>query len=867
MPGRFPVWTACIVLFGTMMLAGGRAGGQPVGPERDQPSGFRPPSVPLVTHDPYFSVWSPADRLTDAATVHWTGKRHALTGMVVVDDDVYRLVGPDPQGVPTMEQTGLTVLPTRTIYTFRSPQVKLALTFMSPLLPSDLDLMSRPVTYVTCNVQSADGKPHRVSVRFDVSGEWTVNTPDQAVTWSEASVPGLSAVRMGSVEQRILARKGDDLRIEWGYLYLAAPRAASTTVELVSGPAGRLRFTGARVPLPQLDAPLPAADAPVMACTFDYGEVGAEPVSRYLMLAYDDLYSIRYFGKRLRPYWRRNGAEAADILQAAQQDYAELVRRCERFDRELMSDMTRLGGEKYAQIGALAYRQCLAANKIVADSNGLPLMFSKENFSNGCIGTVDIAYPMSPQLLLTSPTLMKATLVPVLDYASSPRWKWPFAPHDLGTYPFAEGQVYGGGERTEENQMPVEESGNMLLLLAAVAKIDGTADFAARYWPVITRWAEYLVSKGFDPDKQLCTDDFAGHLAHNVNLSAKAILGIAGYAMLAEMQGKQDVAARFRKTAEDFAARWMKEAADGDHYRLAFDKPGTWSQKYNLVWDRVLGLNLFPAEVVRGEVAYYRKMQNRYGLPLDNRDTYTKLDWILWSAVLTGSPEDFDALVAPVWDFLNVTPDRVPMTDWYRTTDARKVGFQARAVVGGVFMRLLDDMAVWKKWAAAAERIQGDWAPLPEPPKVHHIVPTAREQETRWRFTLTRPADGWYAVGFDDSKWREGVAGFGTRGTPGATVRTRWNQPEIWLRREIELKDTRISEPRLLIHHDEDAEVYINGKLAAKLSGYTTDYEIVEISPEALAALKPGRNLLAVHCRQTGGGQYIDVGLVSVTGD
>jgi len=405
--------------------------------------------------------------------------------------------------------------------------------------------------------------------------------------------------------------------------------------------------------------------------------------------------------------------EAADLLKVSAKEYASLNEACRKFDHELLEDLSRAGGPKYAQIGALAYRQCLAANKVAADANGQPLLFPKENFSNGCIATVDVIYPMLPQFLLTSPALAKASLVPILDYAVSPYWKFPFAPHDIGTYPHATGQVYGAGEKSEKDQMPVEESGNMLLLIAAVAKIDGNADFAAKYWPQLTKWAEYLKSKGFDPENQLCTDDFAGHLAHNVNLSAKAILGLGAYAMLCEMKGDKAAATEYRKLAESFVVEWVKQADDGDHYRLAYDRPGSWSQKYNIVWDRLLGLKLFPEAVAKKELAYYRTMQKAYGLPLDSRETYTKLDWIIWTATLTGSREDFDALIAPIYDFLNESTSRVPMTDWYRTTDARMVGFRARSVVGGVFIKLLDDPAVWTKWTKQAGGVKGNWAPLP----------------------------------------------------------------------------------------------------------------------------------------------------------
>jgi hypothetical protein len=237
---------------------------------------------------------------------------------------------------------------------------------------------------------------------------------------------------------------------------------------------------------------------------------------------------------------------------------------------------------------------------------------------------------------------------------------------------------------------------------SSAAELTGAPRFsgAPQGSPVLSRWAGYLKDKGLDPENQLSTDDFAGHLAHNANLSIKAILALDAYGVLCDMTGRAQDAAAYHNMARDFARKWARLANDGGHYRLAFDKPGTWSQKYNLVWDRVLNLDVFPAGIARSEIAFYKTKQNQFGLPLDNRRDYTKLDWILWTATIAEDRADFDAFVAPVYRFLNESPSRVPMTDWYSTVSGKQQGFQARSVIGGVFVKMLSDPAMWKKWAS-----------------------------------------------------------------------------------------------------------------------------------------------------------------------
>lgn len=683
---------------------------------------FRPPSVPLVAHDPYFSIWSPADRLYDRETVHWTGKEQPLHSIVRIDGKAFRLMGSVPGSLEPVKQTEVTVFPTRTVYNFKNEQVNIKLIFTTPALLSNLDVLSRPITYLTWKIKSVDGKDHEVQVYFDCSGEVAVNTPDQSLEWDSPAISGLQTSRIGNPDQPVLQKKGDDLRIDWGFLYLSVVEDQKPQTKI----GGRDKLMRNFISLGDLSSvsnltqPRTAKDEKVsMAIVWNVGKINSSESTRWAMLGYDDQYSIRYFDVNLQAWWKRNGMSMNELLPLAAKEYNTLQTACADFDADLLKDLESVGGSKYATMNALVYRQCLAAHKLVADSKGMPLIFSKENFSNGCIATVDVIYPAAPFFFLFSPALTKAMLQPNFDYAASARWKFPFAPHDLGTYPHATGQAYGGGEKTEDDQMPVEETGNMIIMTAVLAKMEGNASYAEANWPVIEKWSNYLLSKGFDPENQLCTDDFAGHLAHNINLSAKAIVALGSYAMLCDMTGRKDKATQVRKKAEIMVKEWVNQATEGDHTKLAFDRPGTWSQKYNLVWDRILGLNLFPNDVVQHEIEFYKKRQAEFGLPLDSRERYTKNDWITWTATLADNENDFKTLFDPVYLFAETTPQRVPVSDWYITDNAFMVGFQARSVVGGFFIKMLSNNNIWTKWIEKGTNVSGPWAPL----KISPIVP------------------------------------------------------------------------------------------------------------------------------------------------
>lgn len=792
------------------------------------------PSYPLITHTPYFSIWSSTDQLNGSVTKHWTGADHSLIGIIKVDDTWYRFLGKETDEfmtvLPTADETAYQVAYTldnpgsewfspefndagwktggapfaddrqkaktfwntndlwvrrtftlkenesfdnlflkinhddnidiylngqpiyhkqgwvnnytylnlgkelkanlktgknvlafhvrntaggrfldagivrkietpaskmivaaeqqetdvkamETKYRFRCGKVDLVLTFTSPLLLKDLALLSTPVSYISYQVKSNDGNKHQVSVLLSASTDIAANLPTQQMTAKTAAAGGIKLLRAGTVEQPVLMKKGDDLRIDWGYFYVGAAKDHSRQYISADEKNGIRQFLQNRY-----EGPAERTGKRLSLNTvLTFGQVGAEPLEKFMLLGYDEVYAIQYFGKNLRPWWNKNGGQKFGVLMnIAAVNYNAVMKKVKQFQDTVYTDALNAGGTAYAELCELAYRQSIAAHALVESPQKELLFLSKENFSNGCIATVDLTYPSAPLFLAYNPELEKGMMNGIFYYSESGKWTKPFAAHDLGTYPLANGQVYG-------EDMPVEEAGNMVILAAAIAKAEGGAGYAKKHWPTLTTWAKYLDKEGFDPANQLCTDDFAGHLARNVNLSAKAIMALRSYSFLAGMLGHKEDEQYYLERSRTMMQNWMKLADDGDHYTLAFEKKNTWSQKYNLVWDKVLDFNLFPQSVFDKEISFYLTKQQPYGLPLDSRKTYTKSDWIIWTAVMARDNAEFEKFILPLHKYALETRSRVPLSDWHETTNGEQVGFQARSVVAGYFMKVLDD--------------------------------------------------------------------------------------------------------------------------------------------------------------------------------
>ena len=601
--------------------------------------------------------------------------------------------------IPNVTQTDLKVYPTQTVYVFQQDGIQLELTFSTPAYPlpnESPDIASYlPITFLTYKVSSVDGRSHQVELYYDNSGEPAITNADEEITWSrtQANVPGYTTLSVGTTKQAYLAQGSD--RINWGYWYVSVQTDSTVYTVVTSDVAARGSFAkGTAFPSKDDTPPRACSDNwPVLAVAWSLGSIQPkQTITKTLTIAYDQVYSMKYFGDSMAPLWRHMyNDNVGAMLTHVNSQRDVIIENCSSFDAVMTSAMMNAGGANYTAIASLAWRQATGGTIYVwNDKLKTPWAFLKEISSDGDVSTVDVLFPASPLFVLSFPESLRLCVLPLLAYANNETgtygMKVPYnlawAPHHLGHWPVCDIQP------NHQEQMPMEESGNILIMLAALAKKQGNVNYLSKYWKVLMTWGDFLVSTLPDPGNQLCTDDFEGPSPHNVNLAAKGIVGLSALAYILDMDGQRDAAKNYSSHVAGYVSYWMANASDGNHYRLQYTLPNTWSLKYNLMYHRVLGLNVFPESVYRTDCAYYLSKMNAYGIPLDNRSDFTKTDWLMWAAAMCDQ-DQFEMIVNAVYRFANETPDRVAFTDWYFTSTAKRKGFVARPVIGGLLAKLL----------------------------------------------------------------------------------------------------------------------------------------------------------------------------------
>jgi len=670
-------------------------------------TGYTPSATPLVMLSPEVSVWSFTDSASASDTNHWSGIGMSMTGALRIDGKAYAFLGNASHfGGASMTQLNKVVMPTSTTYQFSAQGVVLSVSFSSAVddLSSEADL-ARPYAYVTVSVNNTDATPHQVQLYFDIGADWTLDQhvdPKQNVQWTDLTPQDAGnwvAHSMRNYDTIPFSVKGDYVKINWGLALMAAKPDARLTHSLAGSDAMRAGFAqGKALPPVDTDGVREWSNNPVAsAFQYEFGSLApAQATGAFFLLGFDDLFSMNYFGEWQKPLWRHtfNDDVHAMILDGLSA-FETLLPRLMAFDTKMFNELVAAGGDTYAALTSLVYRQVTAGIKAVwSERTQEARFYMKEISSDGDVSTVDVIYPASPFFLAFGPEVLRKMMLPLLDYGlnrTDIKYNLPWAPHHLGFWPVCD--ITPG----QQEQMPMEESANLLLMLAAIAQQQqNSVAWLEPYWPALQTWADYLVAALPDPGNQLCTDDFEGPSPHNVNLALKGVVGLGAWSLLLQYKGDSEGAKQALSAADGFAAQWLRMAADSTgaskHTRLQYDLPGTWSQKYNMLFHSVLDLDIFDPSVMAQEVAFYKTVLAPWGLPLDSRGPLSKTDWSAWIAALSGDSEQAfqQQIWGFEWKFITTGPSKgVPFSDWYSTADGSVLGFRARPVQGGLFAKYL----------------------------------------------------------------------------------------------------------------------------------------------------------------------------------
>ncbi len=656
-------------------------------------SPVRPPAVPLIVRSPYVSTWQASDVAPGTWSTFWTGSIKAIAGIARIDGNAYVFFGA-PGNIGTtqnMTQTQLEITPTQSRYTFQGGGVTLNVNFLSPVEATDIQRLSIPFGYIFAQAQSNDGNNHSVQLYFDISAEWAHGDSNTLVTWNSEQVGhsngNLTALTVTPNSPQTLAEAND--YPSWGTAVWATNSQSNVTSQIGADSDVRSLAVSQGTLNNSVDGNKPRAindHWPVFAFSYDLGSVSGQANSpAVFVLGHVREPAVSYLGNNVSSLWQSYWSSWEAMLAFAYDDADAALNRANALDDSITAAATQANGSNYAALCSLALRQAFGGVELVGTSNA-PWLFLKEISSDGNVSTVDVVYPGTPVFYYTNPYLVRLLLDPIIAYSESGGWPKTFAVHDLGShYPNATGHNDGN-----EEDMPIEESANMLIMTAAYLHQASASDanaYANAHYKILKQWADYLVPNTLDPANQNQTDDFTGFIAHSSNLALKGILGVGAMGQIANFAGNSGDAQYYSGQASSLISQWVTKSQDSSnqHLKLAYDQDGTWSLKYNAFPDKLLGLNLVPTSVLQEEAAWYSGRENQYGIPLDNRHSYTKADWEMWTAASTTDPNLRQFLVDSLYAFANTTSSRVPFTDWYDTIADTQNGFQARPVIGGLF--------------------------------------------------------------------------------------------------------------------------------------------------------------------------------------
>ncbi|KAF2431647.1 DUF1793-domain-containing protein [Tothia fuscella] len=680
-----------------------------------------PPAIPLAVRSPYLSTWLNAGgarntgfggNLAGSWAVHWSQQTTGWTGMIRVDGKVFTWMGAiSPKAV---EQKSFKYTSTKSTFTMEvDGKVQMIITFLSPVTPNDMKRQSLTMSYMEVTVSSLDDKPHDVQIYTDISAQWASGEITAEVSWSQATTGDVAYHRVWRSTQSIFDENGKpdgNGMANWGNVYYAAKRDSDLSTRSGEDTVVRNEFINTGKLDNSNDSEFRPIGLrwPVFAFAKDLDLV-SKPVSTLFTIGLLQKDAIQFLGANgtsaIPSLWTSYFSTEESALSWFHNDYSSQQGLSTSLDNQVVKDSVAAAGQDYLTITSLAVRQAFGATQLVGTPSKT-FLFMKEISSNGNTQTVDVIFPLHPILLYFNPKLMKNLLDPLYEQQESGHWPHTYSIHDLGYhYPNATGHADGNDE-----EMPVEECGNMLIMTLAYAQRTGDVNYLKQHYKLLNQWTGFLVNDSLIPANQLSTDDFAGPLQNQTNLALKGIIGIQAMSEVSRLTRNTADAKKYHDIAHEYINKWqdlgIAKGENPPHTTLNYGYNQSWGLLYNIWADKELGLNLVPQSVYDMQDEFYPTQQAKYGVRLDTRKNWTKADWEMFAAAAANSKEVREMFVKLLARFINGTPMNRPFSDLYDvdTGDWPGVTFTARPVVGGVFAllvnppskRVASDATVWK---------------------------------------------------------------------------------------------------------------------------------------------------------------------------
>ncbi|KAL6233109.1 hypothetical protein BDW75DRAFT_252224 [Aspergillus navahoensis] len=617
----------------------------------------RPPSYPLAVKNPYLSTWMPSDQvqaLPYAEPQFWAGQSLTWSVMARVDNRTYSLMGITNPGnkikihpaiMRTAEYTA-----THSVFKLAAGSVGFTLDFFSPISPSNYLRQSLPFSYLTVTVSNAAA--NNVQVYTSIDGRWTGEEQNTVCNFHRN---GTTLAYSLTVKDTIPYTENGDMAT-WGEAVLSSRQAPQSELSFSSGRRREVRAQFVNNgKLSENDKPwVPGG---IVAFSHDLGNVSGEKSVNFAV-GYVRKEAINYLGKPYTGYYRAHYPSTYKAF-------------------------------KYADIVSLSARQAWGGIDLTIPDESLDttevLAFVKELSSNGNLNTVDVIMPAFPIYYVMDPDYIRHLLEPMMRYLAAGRWLLPFTIHDMGMhYPNAVGH-----DDQKAEPMPIEECGNLMVLVLAYVRATGDRAWADRYIDILKKYADYLVENSIDIELQLSSNDAAGPLANETNLAIKAAVGLKAFG---EISGLSEYSRIDEERANLFFSQGLGTDEARTHFVLQYtDKPTSWKTPYNLYPDVLFDLKTFPREAYQMGNTFFKSVRAEYGVPLDNRQDWTKSDWNMWLAGTFDDETTRREFIDDLWAFISNGKHNWPFSDRYVATSAkgREPGLpvlcRARPTVGGHF--------------------------------------------------------------------------------------------------------------------------------------------------------------------------------------